>query len=166
MFRISNLGRSFVIIVALLATSLGFIFAHSAHAEDEKVKKTELHKKMEVIDDGMKKLRLTLRKTDQNPASIKTCDEIIEAAVACRDMVPSKAAKLSEAEQKKVVEEYKASMTKLIDTMGEMKKALVAGDNETAKKLHKSLKDQEETGHDKFIEDDKDKDMKKDKDSK
>ena len=130
------------------------------------MQKTELNKKMEVIDEGMKKLKRTIRKADENPTSIKVCGDIIEAATACREMTPSKVGKLPEGDRKKVVEAYQASMTTLIDTMGEMKKAIEAGDNKKAMELHKSLKDQEEDGHDKFMEDDQkdtpDKDKSKD----
>ncbi len=82
------------------------------------MKKTELHKKMEVIDDGMKKLKALHRKRRLKiPRRSRLCGEIIDAATACRDMTPSKAAKLPEADRKKFIDDYKASMTKLIDTM-------------------------------------------------
>ena len=45
-------------------------------------------------------------------------------------------------------------MTKLISTMGDMKKAVEAGDHKKALALHKSLKNQEDDGHDKFMESD------------
>ena len=161
MYRHRNHGLNILLIAALLAAPLSLIYSSSAKAEEEKVKKSELHKKMEIIDEGMKKLKRTIRKADENPTSIKVCGEIVEAATACRDMAPSKAAKLPEADRKKFIDDYQASMTKLIDTMGEMKKALEAGDNDKAKAIHKTLKDQEEDGHDKFMEDDQ-KDKEKD----
>ena len=73
-------------------------------------------------------------------------------------MMPTKISKLPEADRKKALAGYQAAMTALIDTMGQMKKAIEAGDNKKALELHKSLKDQEDDGHDKFMEDDQ-KDM-------
>jgi soluble cytochrome b562 len=152
-----------LLVAALLACPLVLLTASRAQAE-EKVKKSELSKKMEVIDDAMKKLKRTLKKEDQNAVSLKLTGDIIEAATACRDMTPGKISKMPEADRAKALADYKASMTKLIDTMGEMKKAIEAGDNKKALALHKALKDQEDDGHDKFMEDDqKDADKSKDK---
>ena len=86
-----------------------------------------------------------LRKADQNETSLKIIENIIEGlATACRDLTPSQAAKLPEADRKKFIADYQKSMTQLIETMGEMKKAVEAGDNKKAVELHKALKDQEE----------------------
>jgi RNA polymerase-interacting CarD/CdnL/TRCF family regulator len=153
-------GLHLLLIAALLAAPMSFILSSNVRAE-EKVKKSELDKKMEVMDEGMKKLKRTLKKPDENPASLKVVTDIIDAATACRDMVPLKVEKLPEADRKKAVEEYKAAMTKTIATMQEMKKAIEAGDNAKALELHKSLKSMEEDGHDKFKEEGDDPDKPK-----
>ena len=155
-------GLNWLLMAALLAAPLALLSSVPAKAEEEKKQKTELHKKMETIDEGMKKLKRTLRKADQNETSLKVVGNIIELATACRDMTPSQAAKLPEADRKKFIDDYQKSMTQLIDTMGEMKKAIEAGDNKKAIELHKSLKDQEEDAHDKFMASDE-KDAAKDK---
>ncbi|HZK83041.1 MAG TPA: cytochrome b562 [Humisphaera sp.] len=147
-------GLNLLLIAALLAAPLTLLISVPAKADEEKKQKTELHKKMETIDDGMKKLKRTLRKADQNATSLKIVGNIIEMATACRDMTPSKAAKLPEADRKKFIADYQKSMTQLIETMGEMKKAVEGGDNKKAVELHKALKDQEEDAHDKFMESD------------
>ncbi|HWE01581.1 MAG TPA: cytochrome b562 [Tepidisphaeraceae bacterium] len=154
-----------LLVAALLAAPASLLFSNSARADEEKKQKSELHKKMEVIDEGMKKLKRTLKKPDQNEASLKIVSNIIELAQACKELTPSQASKLPEADRKKFIDEYQASMTKLIETMGDMKKAVEAGDNKKAMQLHKSLKDQEEDGHDKFMESDQ-KDAAKDKSDK
>jgi soluble cytochrome b562 len=149
----SRTGISCLILMAALFAAPISLLSPAARGE-EKVKKSELSKKMEVIDDGMKKLKTSLRKPAENPTSLKTIGEVIEAATACREMTPTKASKLPEADRKKFVDAYREGMTKLIDTMGQMKTALEAGDNDKAKALHKALKDQEDEGHDKFMDDD------------
>jgi len=154
-----------LLISALLAAPMSLVFCTTVRAEEEKKQKSELHKKMEVIDEGMKKLSRTLKKTDQNEVSLKVIDQITGLAKECKEMTPSHAAKLKGAEKTKFLEDYRKSMTQLIDTMEQMKKAVVAGDNDKAREIRKSLKDMEETGHDKFMESD-DRDAAKGKDSK
>lgn len=155
--------HSLLLIAALLVASPLSFFTRAARGEEEKKQKTELHKKMEEIDDGMKKLRRTLKKPDQNETSLKVVDKIIGLATDCKDLVPSLAAKQPEASRKDFIAEYQKTLGKLIDTMGEMKKAIEAGDNAKALALHKSLKDQEEDAHDKFMESDEKDSADKDK---
>ena len=153
MSRYSTVSLGALLIAAVLVAPISLVFCNIARAEEEK-KKSELHKKMETIDDAMKKLKRTLRKSDQNEVSLKVITDIIALATECREMTPSHAAKLSGDEQKKFVEAYRAQMSKLIETMGEMKKAVAAGDNDKAKEIRTSLKDMQEDGHDKFMESD------------
>jgi soluble cytochrome b562 len=154
-----------LLISALIAAPMSVVFCTTTRAEEEKKQKTELHRKMESIDEGMKKLSRSLRKADQNEASLKVIDTIIGLARECKEMTPSHAAKLKDAERAKFIEDYRKSMTQLIDGMEQMKKAVVAGDNDKAKEIRKSLKDMEEDGHDKFMESD-DRDAAKSKDAK
>ena len=153
-----------LLIAAFLLASPASFFTRSLRAEEEKKQKSELHKKMEEMDEGMKKLKRTLKKADQNEASIKLTEKIIALATECKDLIPSTAAKQPEEKRKDFIAEYQKEMNELIETMGKMKKAIEAGDNAGALALHKSLKQQEEDGHDKFMDDD-DKE-KKEKDSK
>ena len=146
---------SWLLVVAFLVSAPLMFAGRVARAhEDEKKHKTELHRKMEEIDEGMKKLKRTLKKADQNEASLKVIDKIVALAGECKEMTPSQAAKLPEADRQKFVNDYRATMTKLIETMEQMRKAVADGDNAKALELHKSLKDQEEDGHDKFMESD------------
>jgi soluble cytochrome b562 len=133
---------------------MSLVFSTTARAEEEKKQKTELHRKMEVMDAGMKKLSRTLKKADQNEVSLKVIDQIIGLAKDCKEMTPSHAAKLKDAERTKFIEDYRKSMTQVIDTMELMKKAVVAGDNDKAREIRNSLKDMKEEGHDKFMESD------------
>ncbi len=164
-FETTTVGS--LLIAALLAAPFSLIFSAPARAEEEKKVKSELHKKMELIDEGMKKLKRTLRKSDENPDSLKLIGEIIDNAKLCRDMTPTQADKLKDPERKKFLEEYRASMDKLLSTMELMKKAVAAGDNEKAKELRSQLKDMEDEGHDKFmVSEERDKAKAKDKDAK
>jgi soluble cytochrome b562 len=143
-----------LLIAALLAAPLSLLFSTSARAEEEKKQKSELHKKMEVIDEGMKKLKRTLKKADQNEASLKIIGNITDMAKECKEMTPSMAAKMPEADRKKFIDDYQKSMAQLIGMMGDMKKAVEAGDNKKAIEIHKTMKDFEEDSHDKFMDSD------------
>ena len=94
MFRHRIFGLNLVLVAALLAAPMSLLSPTPARAEEEKKQKSELHKKMEVIDEGMKKLKRTLKKADQNEASLKIVANIVELAKSCKEMTPSQAAKL------------------------------------------------------------------------
>ena len=113
---------------------------------------TDLAKQMEVIDEGIKKLRRTLRKAESNSESLEWIDKIEKAAVKSKDLAPAMAAKVPEAERAKWVENYKKDMATFIKTMGELKAAVKESKNDKAQEIYKDLKKQEEKGHEKYTE--------------
>jgi hypothetical protein len=146
-----------VMLSALVAAPAGQNYARAAAAQDDKEKKvpdldTELAKQMEVIDSGVKKLRRSLRKPETNKESLETIEKVHAAAVKCKDMTPAMAAKVPEAERAKWVENYKKDMTAFIKTVEEMQAAVKDNKNDKALELHKSLKQQEDKGHEKYTE--------------
>jgi soluble cytochrome b562 len=124
--------------------------------DDEKSKvkdlDTELAKQMEVIDEGMKKLRRTLRKAESNKESLEWIEKIEKASTKSKDLIPALAAKKPEAERAKFVESYKKDMETFIKGVGEMKAAVQEGKNDKAQEVYKSLKTQEDKGHEKYTE--------------
>jgi soluble cytochrome b562 len=131
-----------------------------AVAQDEKKEGTKevkeldtpLAKQMEIMEDGMKKLRRTLRKAESNKESLELIEKVEKAAKASKDMVPAKAGKIPEAERAKFVEAYKKDMEATIKTIGEMKTAVQEGKNDKAQELYKTIKTQEDKGHEKYTE--------------
>jgi soluble cytochrome b562 len=113
---------------------------------------TELAKQMEVIDEAMKKLRRTLRKPESNKESLEHIDKIEKASAKSKDLVPALAAKKPEADRAKFVENYKKDMDAFIKSVGEMKAAVQAGQNDKAQDIYKNLKTQEDKGHEKYTE--------------
>jgi soluble cytochrome b562 len=113
---------------------------------------TELAKQMEVIEEGMKKLRRTLRKAEDNPTSLEWIDKIDKAAVKSRDLIPAMAARIPEAERAKWVENYKKDMDTFIKSVAEMKAAVKDGKNDKAQEVYKTLKEHEDKGHQKYTE--------------
>ena len=125
--------------------------------EDGKAKEvkdldTELAKQMETIDDSVKKLRRTLRKAESNKESLELIEKVEKAAVKCKDLTPAMAAKIPEAERAKWVESYKKDMDAFIKAVGQMKAAVKDNKNDQAQEIYKTLKSQEEKGHEKYTE--------------
>jgi hypothetical protein len=138
------------LMIAVAAGSWPLIFSPRAGAEEKK-QKTELNKQMEVIDEGMKKLKRALRKPDQNAVSLQLITKIEEAAVACKGMTPSRATTLPSDQIPSFVVDYRKQMIALVESMCKMESALLDGDNKKAQAVYKELKTQEDDGHDKFM---------------
>lgn len=128
---------------------LTYVAPHAA--AEEKKPKTDLAKQMEVIDDGMKKLRRSLRKPDQNEASLDTIAKIEAAAVACKSMTPSLATTMPSDQQAPFVADFRKRMVALLESMCNMESAVLDGDNAKAQDIYKQMKQEEEDGHDKFM---------------
>ena len=146
------------VFAAALAASL-FALPSAAVAQEKDEEKstvvdldTELAKQMEIIDESLKKLRRTLRKPDSNPDSLVLTEKMEKACVASKDLVPAMASKVPEAERAKWVEAYKKDMEATIKTVGEMKAAVKANNNDKANELYKTLKQLEDKGHEKYTE--------------
>jgi hypothetical protein len=147
-----------VMLSALVGAPSGMKLARAAAAQDEKTEKkvadldTELSKQMEVIDSGMKKLRRSLRKPESNKESLETIEKVHAAAVKSKDMTPAMAAKIPEAKRAEWVAAYKKEMEATIKTIEEMRDAVKDNKNDKAQELHKTIKTQEDKGHEKYTE--------------
>ncbi|HWE93053.1 MAG TPA: cytochrome b562 [Tepidisphaeraceae bacterium] len=155
-------GLALFMAIAMVATPAVLCFNRAARAEEKK-QKTELHKQMESIDEGMKKLRRSLRKKEANAESLETIARIEDAAIACKKMSPSKTATLPESQRQEFVDKYRHDMANVIATFYQMEVAVLEGNNDKALEIHKSLKGLEEDGHDKFMQDDDKADAKPEK---
>jgi soluble cytochrome b562 len=156
-FRYRRTGPAALLTALLVAFSLVAAPARSAPAE---AKETELQKKMEEIETGLKKLRRTLRKTEENAESLKTIGQVKAAMEASKKLAPAMAASVPEAERAKFIESYKKDMDVVIAEMGKMEKAVKDGKNADAQAVLKKLTELEEAGHEKYIKDDAKKEKK------
>jgi soluble cytochrome b562 len=107
---------------------------------------------MEIIDEGLKKLRRTLRKPDTNKESLEIINQVQAAAVASKALTPAKAAKMPEAERQKFVAGYRKDMAAMIVQLLNMEIAVLDGNNDKANEIHKSMKQIEDEGHKKYEE--------------
>jgi soluble cytochrome b562 len=149
-FRYRRTGLAALLTAVVVAFSIPA--APAVYAAEEK--DTELQKKMEEIETGLKKLRRTLRKAEENPESLKTIAQVKVAMEASKKLPPAMAASLPEAERAKFIESYKKDIDAVIAEMGKMEKAVKDGKNADAQAVLKKLSEMEEAGHEKYIKDD------------
>ncbi len=123
-------------------------------ATDSHVKKGELSEHMGEMEESLKKLRRTLRKPEAAAESLQLISALQKGAVAAKEMVPTRAAKLPEADRAKMVNGYRKDMAGLIVTLCEVEQAVIDGNAEKAQELFKTIKTQEDAGHDKYMEED------------
>jgi hypothetical protein len=128
--------------------------AVAATGEPGKVKKSELHEHMESIEEAMKKLRRTIRKSDGSAETLELISHIEQEALVCKGMVPSRAATLPEAERAKFLSAYRKDMAGFITQVLQMESAVIDGDADKAVTIYKGLKTVEDDSHDKYMQPD------------
>jgi soluble cytochrome b562 len=143
-----NVNRSIclTILSALLAVGIAPVGPALA-AED-----TELAKQMEIVQDHQKKLRKTIKNASDNAASLDALSHMQAATVACKALVPAKAASVPEAERAKFVAGYRKEMAAMLEHLCKIETAVLEGDNAKAEELFKGLKKIEDDGHEKYSE--------------
>ena len=152
----SNLRRTSPAVVLAAVIALFSLLAGPALAAPAaEEKETELQKKMEEVETGLKKLRRTLRKPADNADSLKTITGVKAAMEACKKLAPAMASSIPEADRAKFIEAYKKDMDAVIAEMGKMEKAVKDGKNDEAQNVLKKLHEMEEAGHEKYIKEDK-----------
>lgn len=151
--------RTLVLVTALSACGVAGPMAlpsrpavAAAEPKEPKNLDTPLSKEMETMDEGLKKLRRSLRDPAQNATSLEWIAKIQAATVASKGMTPAMASTIPEADRGKWVINYRKDMAKLLATMAQMEVAVLDGDSAKAQDLYKSLKTQESEGHEKFTQ--------------
>jgi soluble cytochrome b562 len=144
---------------SILALSLAALFlalpsapAEAARQDGDTEEDSPLLKDMEVIQDQLKFLRRNLKKPEENPASLAALQEMQRAAVACKGMSFPMADRAEEEAKAELIKGYKLETIGLIESMLQMERALLAGDNDKARELYKDVKAFEDSGHEKYTE--------------
>lgn len=116
----------------------------------EHSEESELHEHMEAIETQVRLLRRSLRKPEENAASLASLHIAEENALICKALIPHRAE--SEDDQDAFLAAYRADMCTMIQQLLECEKAVLAGDNEKAEALFKDAKRSEKEGHKKYQE--------------
>ncbi len=152
--------KTFLIVAAAAISALPLTTLNRRAAAEEpkktevKVQKSELNNEMEDMDEAMKKLRRSIRKAEQNEASLKLLTEIQLKAVSSKAMIPTKTAKMPEADRIKFVMAYRKEMAAVIIDLCQMEQALLDGDNAKAQEIYKAIGEREDKDHDQFMQKD------------
>jgi hypothetical protein len=138
------------ILLAAASMVIAPVAPRVSFAADEKSKDTELSKKMEEIQDHLKKLRRSVKDSANNKDTLETLSKLEELTVASKSLVPAKLSSVPEAERAKFVTGYRKSMAALLEHFCKIETAVLDNDNAKAEELYKQLKKIEDDGHEKY----------------
>jgi hypothetical protein len=116
----------------------------------EEHSETELAGHMEKIEDALKQLRKHLKEESGRPAALEALAEIQRETLACKELVPTSAAEVPEAERGAFVTAYRRTMVDFLLRQLELEAALLDGNVEAVKAAFERLKAMEDTGHERF----------------
>ncbi len=116
------------------------------HDDDE----TELGDHMEKMSSAYKKLNREIADPSKNEDSLKFLAVIHAQAEAALKLEPAKAADIPADQRPKFVENYQKKMQAFIGDIEKVQAALKAGNNEQAKQLLATLKQDQREGHKEF----------------
>ncbi|MEE8468919.1 MAG: hypothetical protein V3T22_10700 [Planctomycetota bacterium] len=121
--------------------------------EQEQEPETELARQMEIVKDGLRSLRRSVRDPAKKADSLAAVIACERAIVAAKSEVPSMAAQVPEAEREAFVTAFRLEMLGLLENFLVLEKALLEGRNDELRDLYKVLKGLEDPAHERFTED-------------
>jgi hypothetical protein len=122
----------------------------SAQAEPE----TPLKAAMEEIEENLGRLRRALRDDAQPAEALAAVAAMEEATLRAKLLVPPLADKAPEAERAALVRDYRKLLVELMASQLALEAELLDGDLEGARERFKEVRAFEDTGHERFTEDD------------
>ena len=125
----------------------------AAPPQEEEHEESELHESMEVVEDAMKLLRRTVREADQSARSLELLSEIQSATIRCKSLRPPMVESIPEGERAAFVTSFRRTFLDLLEAQLELERAILDGDVERARTAYKLVHDFEDSGHERFTED-------------
>jgi soluble cytochrome b562 len=113
---------------------------------------TELEERMEEIESAVKRLRRSLRDDANRADSLALVVEMQRATLASKGLAPKRAATLEGEARARFEREYRRTMVDLLSAQLELEAALLDGDLEAAKAAFTRVRDFEDSGHERFSE--------------
>lgn len=114
--------------------------------------KGELHEHMEVIDEALGKLRRSLRDPARCDESLDHIVLMQEKSLACKGLLPRLITELPVEERAAMERDYRRVMVDFLIAQLELEAALLDGDPDAAKTAFKQVRSMEESGHERFTE--------------
>ncbi len=131
---------------ALVVCTTAFVTSPAQDKDD-----TELTKHMKVINTSMRKLRAALKNPERHAEALELVLSMQEHALASKKLEPELMATIKgEDEKKKFLIDYRKSMHEFINHMFTYEVAILEGDIDAAKAVHKKLLKGKSPAHKKF----------------
>lgn len=111
---------------------------------------TPLDKEMSTMNKAFRQLKKQAGDAAQNAASLELVSRLKKGAEASAELIPAKAAAMTEKERADFVADYKEKMKQFVVALGRLEAAFKAGDNAAATKLVAELNSLERSGHKEF----------------
>jgi soluble cytochrome b562 len=123
--------------------SVGF-----AHGPDKE--QTPLGEEMEIISKNIRSLRRQILDPSKKEASLKLVEGMQASAAKAKELVPTKAKEIAEAEREKFVSAYRARMGEFVEGLEKISAEIREGRLEEAKLGLSKLHDLKRRGHEQF----------------
>lgn len=141
------------IITLIVTLALGVTLAgHTARADQ---KETPLGDKMKIIAKSVKQLKNQVADATKQQSSIELVETAQKAAEDARQLVPSKAASIPDADRPKFITDFQAQIDVLIKQFATIDTALHDGKYDDAQKAFNDLAAIKRDGHKQFNAEDK-----------
>jgi len=113
---------------------------------------SELHERMETIEEILGKLRRSLRDTAKRDESISLLAAMQKETLACKSLVPELVETQPAAQQAALKTGYRRLMVDFLTAQLELEAALLDGDEAGVKAAFRKVRDMEDAGHERFTE--------------
>lgn len=124
----------------------------SRNPPQEASDKGELHEHMELIEEALGKLRRSLRDPARCDESLAHIALMQEKSLACKLLAPRLISQLPGQERAAMERDYRRVMVDFLIAQLELEAALLDGDHDGAKTAFKKVREMEESGHERFTE--------------
>jgi len=153
--------RLLILFAALLALPFALSFTppaqedpgEQAEEHQETPMAVSLHDEMEALEKSFKALRRSIRDEAQVAASLEHVGAIQAAVLKTKVLEPPMLANVPAAEQAAFLVSFRKDMLALLRATIDMEEALLDGRFDETREIYKKIHDTEESGHEKFVED-------------
>ena len=125
----------------------------AAPPDGARADETVLEEHMLEIEELLGKLRRSLRDPEQAAAAADTVAGIQDLVLKSKLLEPKMAPNVAEADRPQFLKDFRKEFCGMLGKLVELEVALLDGDVDAAKRLFGEVRDYEDSGHEKFTED-------------
>ena len=145
-----------ILTLALLLVTLPFVQADNHGGGHDEHHHSELEDQMSAMNKAWRSIRRQIKDPAKNKSTLALVAKVKTAAQKSVKMTPMLAEEQKGAAREKFIANYSKAMKRTVGLIGELEKALEAGDNAGAEALVGKLNDARKKGHEKFKQEDED----------